>query len=98
MHTNALYKVPEFTRVFNSTEIYWNIDLRCKNFTFLSDLSDFVQIGNINNLDLSFNLNTSKNICKYYDEKLMIDLPIRENFLRLEQFGIENYYPEYEIK
>ena len=54
VYSEALYKIPEFVFVSEMKNV-WSVDLRCKNFTHLHDLSGFIPLENIDYLDMSFN-------------------------------------------
>ena len=54
VYSDALYKIPEFVFVSEMDNV-WSIDLRCKNFSHLQDLSGFISLENIDYLDMSFN-------------------------------------------
>ncbi|CAF0827465.1 unnamed protein product [Brachionus calyciflorus] len=80
LYSNRLNKIPDFFNVNSKNE--WNINLKCKNFTHLTNLEPFLPLETINILDLSSHLNPHEK-CKIYPN---------ENLVKIVKIGSKNHH------
>lgn len=73
--------MPNFTWPESETNelIAWNLDLRCKNLTALSGLRGLMPLRRINVLDMSYDEENVKVLCKKSD--------FQSNLIGLKEFG-----------
>jgi hypothetical protein len=67
IYSKALWQLPTFvTFVRHSSDSAsdWSVDLRCKNFTSINDLGSFLPLARLKLLDMSYDPENLKEICR----------------------------------
>ncbi len=63
-YSDALWQLPTFVRHSSDSASDWSVDLRCKNFTSINDLGSFLPLARLKLLDMSYDPENLKEICR----------------------------------